>query len=294
MIFKLKYDETLPEEINGKYVWLIQIEGSDCTVYPLEELSVADYIRYIYAGDSTSYNPEKAKLVAQSDIDVESTDEANNIEKYLAYNEIVPADGEATIDDMKAFRKNVAILLQGAYASSTDSQLLAMLNYYVEDMNDNVVKGLMEFRNVSAQIAPTGAFVDCGCATKPLALNLGTVSVCDPMESYRKSVHDYMVLKFSDYTFWKELITDNLNFIISMLKGIVSAGFPIVGLSGTFGYGDCSCLSYGSAQESAMKILNNLITSFEYIRDEEAEAHKNFVYSTLNSWASALYEVMSW
>ena len=309
MIIKLNNNDILHSErpdIEGKYVWLIRIENSNYIVYPIVDkkenyyISTAEYTEYIYGENHTEpehYNQEKEYPAMLSDIDFTASNAANSIDKYLTYNEIVPADGQATIDDMKNFRTKVAEFLYSVYQLDSDSKLVEMLEYYKEGMTDKAVQLLSDFRNVQASLSPSGAFVDCGCATKPLTLTLGTVSVCDPLESYRKSVHDYMVLKFSDYTFWKYLndeMPKDFDFIISMLEGIVKGNFPIVNLSGTFGYGDCSCLTYGTAQESAMKILNNLITTFEYIRDDEAEAHKNFVYSTLNSWANALYEVMSW
>lgn len=297
MIFKCKYSSDLSvyTDVNGKYVWLLSHNGNNYDVYPLDQLSTSNYIDYIYnESSSIVIDPSLVVSLTQEQIDTTETNRINSPEKYIQYNEIIPADSIATIDDMKQFRTKVAELLYAAYLDSTDSKLIAMLTYYKNGMTDAAVELLSDFRNVQAILSPSGAYADCGCATKPLQINLGAVSVCDPLESYRKSVHDYMVQMFSNADFWKVLGAPQLQFIIDMLKGIVSANFPISNLSGILGYGDCSCLTYGTAQESAMKILSNLITSFEYIRDGEDADHKNFVWSTLNSWANGIYEVMMW
>ena len=249
-------------------------------------------------------------------IEVEITEDINNVNKYICLNKFV-SDDDITIDELKSFRTwladNVLYL-----SSELDDKTTHMLNYYVNEMDDDVCKYLQMFGTSNIQflstssgcgcnktsgytsISPTIAQTVptkhvCGCGDNSSLYNLGNVNLCDPLVVYRKNIYTKMVEVFSNIEFWLQFDKDFISEFKKYIDNIVRANFTLTTSEYISSYVDCNCLSEKDLeQKKNVEILNNLSKSLEFISNEDVVGHKNFINESLLSWSSMLYEKMRW
>ena len=316
--------DTFNTYFKGKYCYLMR--GGSNILYAvafaddkINGLSESDYEEYIM--DLEYYIPKAEEIsiemvmtetdwsTIQSEfitnyseyIDLELTGKANSVSRLVALNRFEP-DNDLTIDDLRQFRLWIADQLYERYVEGqvdADEKFKDMLNYYRSnngEMNDEATILISTFtENVSSTITTPATHVGCGCNT--FTVNpLTTVSVCDAMSVYRKSIHDYMVEKFTDLSLWTNY-DDEKDFLIMFKKyidGIILNDFPLYAIN-SIGYGDCACISdQMDSQAQLMQILKNLSTSIQYMIDDAVSSHKNFIYENFYNWSNSLYEIMRW
>lgn len=247
-------------------------------------------------------------------VDVNDTEKVNAIYKYIEYNSFTP-DKELTLEQIKMFRTWLATVLFNLLSKEPDVEknTIAMLNYYKNEMNDNVIDTLASFHVDMPQVGIYTAGVQgvtginvlspvkkssCSCAqssTAALLAHPSSVSVCDPIAIYRKALYSQMVDVFSDINFWMQREKDLLLEIKRYIDAIIKLNLPLTASQYVSELYDCNCLtSTDSAQERLMSILKNLSTAFDYMANDNVTGNKNFIGDTLNQWATKLYEIMRW
>lgn len=224
-------------------------------------------------------------------IDLEKTDEANDISKFKLENDNVP-DGDITIDMLKKFRTWLAstiLDLSTALNTQLDEQTEHMLKYYANNMYDDVVKYLMMF-NDSVNI--TSINTSCGCCSSESLINInGTLNQCDALYSYRKSIYNKMVEVFSDVNFWSKYPTDFIIKFKQYIDNIIKTGLVVDKSSSYNEYRDCTC---NNNESGYINTLNRLSVTLGYIINNSISGHKNYIYDSLYDWSSNLYEFMQW
>ena len=247
-------------------------------------------------------------------VDVNETEKVNAIYKYIEYNSFTP-DKELTLEQIKIFRTWLATVLFNLLSKEPDVEknTIAMLNYYMNDMNDSVIDTLASFHVDMHQVGIYTAGVQgvtginilspvkkssCSCAQSSIAAMLAqpsSVSVCDPIEIYRRALYSQMVDVFSDINFWMQREKELLLEIKRYIDAIIKLNLPLTASQYVSELYDCNCLtSTDSAQERLMSILKNLSTAFDYMVNNQVTGNKNFIGDTLNQWAAKLYEIMQW
>ena len=247
-------------------------------------------------------------------VDVNDTEKVNAIYKYIEYNSFTP-DKELTLEEIKKFRTWLATVLFNLLSTEPDVEknTIAMLNYYKNEMNDNVIDTLASFHVDMPQVSIYTAGVQgvtginvlspvkkssCSCTQSSIAALLAqpsSVSVCDPIAIYRRALYTQMVDVFSDINFWMEREKELLLEIKHYIDAIIKLNLPLTASQYVSELYDCNCLTgTDSAQERLMSILKNLSTAFDYMANDNVTGHKNFIGDTLNQWAAKLYEIMRW
>ena len=309
--------ELFNTKFKGRYVHCINWTY----LVPLEEMANEDAItlsKELQEGTTTItsidqypwfYLHELAEYV-----DVNETEKVNAIYKYIEYNSFTP-DKELTLEEIKRFRTWLATVLLNLLSPEPDVEknTITMLNYYKDEMNDNVIGTLASFHVDMHQVGIYTAGVQgitginvlspvkkssCSCAqssTAALLAQSSSVSVCDPIAIYRRALYSQMVDVFSDINFWTKREKDLLLEIKHYIDAIIKLNLPLTASQYVSELYDCNCLtSTDSAQERLMSILKNLSTAFDYMANDQVTGNKNFIGDTLNQWATKLYEIMRW
>ena len=250
-------------------------------------------------------------------VDVNETEKVNAIYKYIEYNSFTP-DKELTLEQIKMFRTWLATVLFNLLLKEpgVEKNTIAMLNYYKNEMNDNVIDTLASFHVDMPQVGIYTAGVQgvtginiissikkssCSCTHSSIAAMLAqpsSVSVCDPIAIYRKALYSQMVDVFSDINFWMQRMQREKALLLEIkryIDAIIKLNLPLTASQYVSELYDCNCLtSTDSAQERLMSILKNLSTAFDYMANDKVTGNKNFIGDTLNQWATKLYEIMRW
>lgn len=274
----------------------------------------------IYYTIQSTYNPIKEYDWLEYDlllpyVDVESTMEANNLDQYLIYNSI-ELDDDIVIEELKRFRTWLAESLLKMPIS--EDKINSMLNYYANEMNDDVCKQLLTFGSTDIQLTTldtscgcgaVSSYVTnkvsvvnnsitkhtCGCMDNSSLYQLGNVNICDPLSIYRKNVYAYMVQTFSNIDFWIKFRGVFIEEFKRYIDGIIRNNFTLTTSSYVSTYVDCGCLNERDIeQKNNVSILNSLSKTLEYIINDDINGHKNFISDTLYKWSSLLYEKMRW
>lgn len=238
------------------------------------------------------------EYVAAGNIDMTQTTIANDISKWVEFNNFNP-DGDITIDELKMFRTWLAQQLLVLDAANEDYKTTEMLSYYANEMNDSTIEHLSAFAESGGTLTYKANTSTCACNSLTYD-SLTAVSVCDSIASYRKGVYQVMVTVFSDISYWTEREKDFINEFKLYIDGIIKANLPLYsGSSVLSGYDstlrDCSCLTKANtAQEIATLMLKNLSTALGYIADGKVQGNRSFIAKAFNEWAVSLYEKMRW
>lgn len=221
----------------------------------------------------------------------------DSVDKYLYLNEFA-TDEDITLDDLKRFRTWLADVL---YANDTwieewsgdPDKLRNMLQYYVQEMYDQVVKSLMKFNNY-VDINSISKQSGCGCANSTVTYTADVLSVCDPLLIYRHNIYKYMIEVFSDITYWlgQEEICGEMK---KYIDNIIKANLPLASVSLYDKFADCTCINIdANEQETLTNILRRLSQSLGYIVDHNTSGNRNFIASAFLDWSTYLYEKMRW
>lgn len=316
-IIKLK-DVLMPKEfamadlfntkLKGKYAYCIQMRY----IFPLDSLCYANYVRYeqldaIDFLDSDIlphidlYSEEFCMIdFVHEFVDTCATNEANDIYKYVYANEFV-TDVDIDMSMIRMFRSWLAkeILrfntdLQGKYIGLYDPKVVHMLEYYSNNMYNEVVKSLTDFGS-SSNIVSNASKNACGCCNSNISslYNSDTIAVCDALEIYRNNIHALMVSTFQDINFWKQFNVEFIKMFKKYIDNIITVGLTVNKPVSANAFIECSCSS-NSATDNNNTILNRLSKSLGYIIDEETTGHLNYIHDALYDWAEYLYEYMYW
>lgn len=312
-IVKLK-DIVMPEEfrlsrffnknLKGKYAYWVQMRY----IFPLESLDYRTYIQYeqldaadflgenilphidLYSEDCCMFD------FAQNYIDHEETETVNGINEYRISNEYV-VDYNVDITKLKQFRTwlaNEILLLNssidGEYNTDLTSNQIHMLEFYQNDMYNEVIKQLSIF-GVDNSFTALGTNSNCGCCSpNSNLLNITLPTTCKPIEIYTKNLHNLMVKTFEDTTFWLKFNVEFLKLFKLYIDNIIKAGFVITTNDIDKMYVKCDCQS----SNNHTAILQNLSTALEYMIDNNVVNHRNFIHDALYKWAENLYDYMYW
>ena len=318
-IIKLK-DILMPDKYNmsemynmhlkGKYAYWIQMRY----IVPFEFMGHEGYVaceeditKLLMKADGTYPKPYGCPYIDMYDedkcimryIDLEETDIANNISKYRTANDQT-TDFDITISELKLFRKKLATMIldyNNIYindnGSAIDSIEESVLRYYMNDMHDEVVKGLLMFGNQQVILSTVDTTCGCCSSTTLSSLNNSSLNICDPLSIYRKSIYNKMVTMFSDVEFWKrwpnELLVVMKKYIDNILKVGLNVNNNTVDPSI---YRDCTCSN--SNTNTNQNILEKLSKSLDYMIEGQEKSHYNYIKDSLYNWASLLYEYMQW
>ena len=225
-------------------------------------------------------------------IDLEKTDEINDISRFVLENDNVP-DGELTIDMLKNFRTWLAqtlLDLSNSINTKLDESTEHMLKYYANNMYDDIVKYLIMFSSTT-EVKST-LETSCGCCSGATMTSLTSVDVCDPLVIYRKSIYNKMVEVFSNVDFWNQYPKDFIRKFKQYIDNIIKTGLVINKTSDYSAYKECLCSS--GSETTYLRILNNLSTSLNYVITDNISGHKNYIRDSLYDWSSTLYEFMQW
>lgn len=285
--------------IRGKYTYWIHCKfvvsfDNELNYYDVEKLSDDDIILYFNENNIIFLNTDSTDEWVLAYVDESSTALANSISKFIKANSFIP-DDDITLDELKKFRSWLAenMLDMGDW----DDNSKHILEYYKNDMSDDVVKWLNYFGASEIGIYSSAISSVCGCSGNGNLSSLYNDSLinCDPLSVYRKNIKSGMIDLFSNVDSWKELPKEFLDEIIKYLQGIIKANLPLVSESDTLDIYSCKCLSDGNlAQTQAQKILSDLIDVFTWIKNDEISGHKNNIYTVLTNWSTNLYEKMKW
>lgn len=250
---------------------------------------------------TVTYNPLKKydwllyqTLIDLNLIDIETTEKINDLNKFIEFNKFSYTDSELTFDDVRVFRTWLAKTLYNVLSHEEDIDVLEMLNYYANEMNDCTIQHLNLFNiDSSTDVISNINKSTCGCQRSTVEQT--SLSSCDPIAVYRKSVYEKMVSVFGDIDFWLQREDDLLKEIKKYIDFIIFKNLPLVQSEYVTNLHDCGCLSDTNIEQTElMQIMKNLSVSLGYLINNEAYSHKNFIGETLNKWSSLLYEKMIW
>ena len=170
-----------------------------------------------------------------------------------------------------------------------------ILEYYKNNMYDDTLKWISIYGGMNTSLSINDKVSGCGCGTGTNISSLynSGVSVCDVPYIYKNGLKIGMVELFSNINTWTQLPSTYLLTVKKYIDGIIQANLGLV-YDESSNYYDCECLNKNN-QDNGMSVLRQLSSAFEYLSDQEIlPNHKNFVLTTLNKWASNLYEIMEW
>lgn len=248
-------------------------------------------------------------------IDEIATEEANETTKYEAFNANLHTDKLAW-EDVRYFRTWLATLLYDSQIID-DYKTNEMLKYYKNEMVDETVKHLKEFTDVLASTLVTasscgcnssistvmqnqsttgvtilqGTSTSCGCGgmTLPVAIS----DLCDPLEKYQSAMRAFMITVFSNIDFWLKYDKAFLLEIKKYIDAIIEFNPSFNLNNGIDILRNCVCEDQ-TIQSTAIQILRNVSLAFQYMGTDNLADHKNFIITSLNTWATTLYEKMIW
>ena len=204
---------------------------------------------------------------------------------------------DVDITKLKQFRTwlaNEILLLNssidGEYNTDLTSNQIHMLEFYQNDMYNEVIKQLSIF-GVDNSFTALGNNSNCGCCSpNSNLLNITLPTTCRPIEIYTKNLHNLMVKTFEDTTFWMKFNVEFLKLFKLYIDNIIKAGFVITTNDIDKMYVKCDCQS----SNNHTAILQNLSTALEYMIDNNVANHRNFIHDALYKWAENLYDYMYW
>ena len=293
-------DSVFNQYFKGMYCWCVKWD----TCVPFDELDLNGYIA-CERGEAIPEDCHQIEFqeyaIEKAALDVSTTEMINSIAKYDFFNQY-NAGPDITIDDLKRFRTWLAEQLHGPWHGFVDHffdkkapKVHNMLNYYVEEMNDDTVQMLGSFVNTTLTyttfgvggsscgcsggqsmkipvttvqmqqnltgLSPVSLGKDCGCQQGfTLGGNTG-INNCDPVEIYRNAMYQYMILIFSNIDFWVALShddpsgTDNL---VQLFKDYVDGIIKQnfpLAARVPINFDDCSCMNTDDREQQRLMEL---------------------------------------
>lgn len=302
-----RFSQFFNEKLKGKYAYWIKMRY----IFPLDSLDSRTYIKYeqMYEEDFTNEDtPQHIDLhseecnmfnFAQNYVDHNYTELANSIVTYKTSNDYV-ADPDIDISKLRKFRSWLAEEIlkfysnsDGEYIGDLDNNYLHVLEYYKNNMYNDIIKYLSVFGSNTEMFNTNKS--DCGCCSNTSTistLQLSNVSTCNAIDIYRKNIHVAMVQLFSDVNFWMKFHKDFIGLFKKYIDNIIKTGL-IVSISDKVNlYIVCNCSD--KSNDSYISILKNLSEALKYIKNDDVKNHNNFIYDALYNWADKLYDYMFW
>ena len=248
----------------------------------------------LYSEDCANIN------FAQIYIDVDLTEAANSTNDFRSSNMYV-TDADMSMDNLKVFRTWLAKELlamntdeNGNYLNLYNDEQIHMLEYYKNNMYNEVVKFLDKFGNSSAYVEYNNG---CSCCSNNTPNNMVFVDSCDAISIYRKNIHSFMNTTFSNVDFWSSCNKTFLHLFKKYIDNIITSKLVINNdYSTSFGVNiiaTCNC-DDSKNNISFIRSMENLSKSLEFIINDDIVGHKNFIYDALDNWSKYLYEKMYW
>lgn len=292
------------DRLKGKYAYWVQMRY----IFPLDSMDYKTYIQYEQL-DPIDFNTEGIlqhidlycddccmSCFSQKYIDCEETENANSIYKYEIANNYV-TDNDIDITKLRNFRSWLAAEIlklntttDGKYINKLNEHQLHMLEYYKNDMYNDVVKQLSVFGNESQFSLQTNT-TSCSCCNTNAIDILNSVNTCNALNIYVSNLHNLMVQTFEDVNFWLDLDSDFIILFKKYIDNIIKVGLTVANNTNDALYLSCNCNKYSNVQES---ILKNLSDALYYIINSDTKGHLNFIHDALYKWADSLYDKMSW
>ena len=295
------FDDLFNTYLKGKYAYWIRMRY----VVPFEFISDVDYVSMEGDIDILLNSDVKYWDINKGDIQMyvnsELTDSANNIIPFVRSNTF-STDSDLTIDEVKKFRRWLAETLLSFDRNMNGNQknqlytesFTKVLEYYANDMYNDVVKALLEINSEFNISNPKLSNCGCGVGTDLSSL-YGVASVlCNPVELYRKHIYNEMVKKFSDVDFWQNYSDEFLIEFKAYIDNIISLNLPLKISPYVSNFQDCSCTGQDEPQKAYMDILKRLSKSLQYIFDGDTKGHLNYISTAFIDWSTQLYEYMQW
>lgn len=293
------------ERLKGKYAYWVKMRF----IFPLDSLDYKTYIRYeqldqvyllgpdilpnidMYSDDCNMFN------FTQDYIDHDATELANAISDFRTANDYV-ADADIDIDKLRRFRTWLAEEIL-KFNTGTDGELLNnltanqlhMLDYYKNDMYNDVAKQLAVFGQEDMFTTTSGS--SCGCCNTGSIKLAGIYTGCNALDIYTSNIHKMMVQTFEDVNFWMQFNRDFIGVFKKYIDNIIKTGLVVTNSKDKQAiYVKCTCST--SKVNAANELLKNLSEALQYIIDDEVKGHINFIHDALYNWAEQLYDHMSW
>jgi hypothetical protein len=279
------------EDINK----LLKLEdGSYPRPYGCEYMDLYSHIINLY---------DNTELQIIDYIDVDVTDKINDIGEYVLKNTYV-TDSDITLNEIRNFRTWLAkelLLFDTNYETGEIKNIIFdnleshVLKYYSNNMIDSTITSLLNFGNINITYNTNTPTHTCGCAgsTDLSSLYNNSVSVCDPINIYKKNIYNKMVEMFSDIKFWEQFPPEFILTFKHYIDNILKTNLPLQKNQYVSSFVDCSCV-IDQTQSDGIAILNKLSQALQYIHDGAVSNHRNYIHDALYNWASILYENMDW
>ena len=300
---KCTFAEIFNKYLKDNYAYWIQMRY----IVPMSEMNHGEYVDCEQNEKKVSkyphidmYSMECCMInFTEYYVDNIETDKINSISKYLVSNSHT-ADNDITVSELKLFRRWLAetILNLNNVMDDLDPQSKLtneqthVLEYYANDMYNDVVKYLSIFSNTTAYLNSTSTSCGC-CSQESLSILTSPVDVCDSLSIYKNSIYNNMVELFSDVNFWLRWSDDFLKLFKKYIDNIIRVGLKINNTDDpVISMRDCVCS--GDDNDNNLNILNRLSISLGYMIDKSYNSHKNYIHDALYDWSSGLYEYMQW
>lgn len=299
--------EFFNKNLKGKYAYWVQMRY----IFPLDTLDYKTYITYEQYDHVHFLGPDILPHIdlysedccmmdfARLYIDINATEEANNVYEYTTANDYV-ADYDIDINMLRTFRSWLATELlrfntglDGGYVGKYTDNQVHMLEYYKNGMYNEVVKQLSIFGGSS--LAQSEIKSSCGCCNSNISslYNLSSVDLCNALDIYRRNIHTLMVQTFEDVEFWKQFSSDFIKVIKKYIDNIRKTKLMVSNSTSMIPYNECAC-NYEDKSTVNEDILRRLSYSLDYIIKKDFAGHVNYIHDALHDWANYLYEYMSW
>lgn len=295
------------EHLKGKYAYWIKMRY----IFPIDSLNYKTYIRYeqldemyllgadilphidMYSDECNMFN------FTQDYVDYEATEIANSINEFTVANSYA-TDFDIDIEKIRKFRtwlaNEILVLNYGieeGYLDTLTPEQIHMLEYYKNNMYNEVVKQLSVFGVENAFSFVNSNSSNCNCCNNASSLySLTGTLTCNALEIYKKNIHNLMVQTFENADFWMKFDKGFIAVFKKYIDNIIKAGLIINIEKQNVLYNACQCSS--SSINASNEMLQRLSQSLQYIIDDEVKGHINFIHDSLYDWAEHLYDKMSW
>lgn len=303
-------DDFFNKYLKGKYAYWVHMRYIVPFAFMKHEGYVAceeDITKLLQNEDGTYPKPYGAPCIDVYDndilpyIDVYATDKANNIMTYRMQNNYV-TDSNITLDEIKKFRTWLASQLLKFDQNNLEEQKFDIysdnethvLQYYAGGMYDNVIKYLSVFGTQINTIDTITKSCGCSGSSNLSSLYNTSLTVCEPLSIYRKSIYEKMVEMFSNVDFWMQFPTEFIGEFKKYIDNIIDCNLKLVKSNYDLTFVDCTCSVSEGAQNDNISILKRLSESLKYIIEKNITSRKNYIGSALSDWSKYLYEMMEW
>ena len=241
---RCSFAEFFNSQLKGKYAYWIQMRY----IFPLDSMDYMTYIQYEQYDDEDFTSPDVLPHIdlyseeccmysfSQKYIDCDETNLVNTLKlnEFKIANEYT-TEADVDISKLRNFRSWLAgeILklntkIDGGYLSKLNDNQIHMLEYYKNDMYNDVVKQLSIFGLENA-FTLTSTVTGCNCCNTNISglYNINGIAGCNALDVYTKNLHTLMVQTFEDTSFWMELNKDFLVLFKKYIDNIIKVGFVI-------------------------------------------------------------------